>query len=134
MFEVSWLAVIVGAVISFAVGALWYSPKWFGQKWMDAQPHRKESDYTGAGPAMILQVMFTLSLSVLIALLASALMVEGFAQTQAVGCSAILVGFVISTMSYAAGLFAGSSKTMIHINVGYDIVKVCIIGLTLIVL
>jgi len=27
---VSWIAVIVGAVVSFALGALWFSPKMFG--------------------------------------------------------------------------------------------------------
>ena len=32
---VSWLAVIVGAVVSFLAGWLWYSPKLFGPKWAD---------------------------------------------------------------------------------------------------
>ncbi len=32
---VSWLAVIVGAVVSFLVGWLWYSPKLFGPKWAE---------------------------------------------------------------------------------------------------
>ena len=30
---VSWLAVIVGAVLSFLLGWQWYSPKLFGEKW-----------------------------------------------------------------------------------------------------
>jgi len=32
---VSWLGVIVGAVVSFLVGWLWYSPKLFGPKWAE---------------------------------------------------------------------------------------------------
>ncbi|HEX7171653.1 MAG TPA: DUF1761 domain-containing protein [Candidatus Limnocylindria bacterium] len=31
--ELNWLAVIVGAVIYFALGALWYSPVLFGRQW-----------------------------------------------------------------------------------------------------
>ena len=32
---VSWLAVIVGAVASFVLGWLWFSPKFFGPKWAE---------------------------------------------------------------------------------------------------
>lgn len=31
--ELNWLAVIVGALIYFALGALWYSPVLFGRQW-----------------------------------------------------------------------------------------------------
>jgi hypothetical protein len=31
--ELNWLAVIVGAVIYFALGALWYSPMFLGRRW-----------------------------------------------------------------------------------------------------
>ena len=31
--NINWLAVIIGAVASFALGWLWYSPKMFGTKW-----------------------------------------------------------------------------------------------------
>jgi Protein of unknown function (DUF1761) len=31
--ELNWLAVIVGAVIYFVLGALWYSPALFGRQW-----------------------------------------------------------------------------------------------------
>jgi len=31
--ELNWLAVIVGAVAYFALGALWYSPALFGRQW-----------------------------------------------------------------------------------------------------
>ena len=32
---VSWLGVVVGAVVAFFVGWLWYSPKLFGKKWAE---------------------------------------------------------------------------------------------------
>lgn len=33
--NVNWLAVIIGAVLSFLLGWLWYSPKLFGTKWAE---------------------------------------------------------------------------------------------------
>ena len=33
--NVNWLAVIVGFVLAFALGWLWYSPKLFGTKWAE---------------------------------------------------------------------------------------------------
>ncbi len=33
--NVNWLAVIIGFVLSFALGWLWYSPKLFGVKWAE---------------------------------------------------------------------------------------------------
>ena len=40
--DVSWLAVAVGAVVSFLVGWLWYSPKLFGPKWAEGVCRRAE--------------------------------------------------------------------------------------------
>lgn len=31
--QVNWLAVIVGALVYFALGALWYSPAFLGRRW-----------------------------------------------------------------------------------------------------
>jgi hypothetical protein len=33
--NVNWLAIIAGAVLSFLLGWLWYSPKLFGVKWAE---------------------------------------------------------------------------------------------------
>lgn len=33
--DVSWIGVIVGAVVAFLVGWLWFSPKLFGEKWAE---------------------------------------------------------------------------------------------------
>ncbi len=35
VLNVNWVAVIVGAVASFLLGWLWYSPKLFGVKWAE---------------------------------------------------------------------------------------------------
>jgi hypothetical protein len=33
--NVNWLAVAVGAVLAYALGYMWYSPKLFGKKWAE---------------------------------------------------------------------------------------------------
>ena len=33
--KVSWIAVVVGTIVSFLVGWAWYSPKLFGKKWAE---------------------------------------------------------------------------------------------------
>jgi len=33
--NVNWVAVVVGAVLAYALGYLWYSPKLFGKKWAE---------------------------------------------------------------------------------------------------
>ena len=35
VLNVNWVAVIVGAIVSFLLGWLWYSPKLFGVKWAE---------------------------------------------------------------------------------------------------
>ncbi len=35
ILNVNWVAVIVGAIVSFLLGWLWYSPKLFGVKWAE---------------------------------------------------------------------------------------------------
>lgn len=43
MIEVNYLAVLVAAVASMALGFLWYSPMLFGKRWMKLSGHSEES-------------------------------------------------------------------------------------------
>jgi len=60
---VSWLGVVVGAVVSFLVGWLWYSPKLFGPKWAEGVG----VDFGAAGEmpvgAMVTQIVGLLLMS-----------------------------------------------------------------------
>jgi hypothetical protein len=52
--DVNWLAVIVAALIYFALGALWYSPVFLGKPWMRATGIEMEDTEGGPGPAIYL--------------------------------------------------------------------------------
>ncbi len=67
--NVNWLAVIVGAVLSFALGWLWYSPKLFGTKWAEGVGAKMpEGGGSGTPPmqALIVQAIGTFLLSWLV--------------------------------------------------------------------
>jgi hypothetical protein len=54
----NWLAVIVGAVIYFVLGAVWFAPPVFGKPWMaaigfdESRPRPEMSPASYAGPAV----------------------------------------------------------------------------------
>jgi Protein of unknown function (DUF1761) len=50
--DLNWLAVIVGALIYFALGALWYSPVFLGKPWQRATGLEQADMEGGPGPAI----------------------------------------------------------------------------------
>lgn len=42
LVEVNYAAIIIAAVIYMVIGAIWYSPKFFGQVWMESMGYRPE--------------------------------------------------------------------------------------------
>jgi hypothetical protein len=69
--EVSWLAVIVGVVVSFLVGWLWYSPKLFGAKWAEGSGVSLDSADKMPAFAMLAQVAALILLATVIGLTAA---------------------------------------------------------------
>ena len=69
--SLNWLAVIVGAVLSFLAGWLWFSPKLFGEKW--AEGSRVELGKADEMPklAMAAQAIALLLISTLIGMTAA---------------------------------------------------------------
>lgn len=50
LVEVNYAAIIIAAVIYIAIGAVWYSPKFFGGVWMENMGYRPE-ELTSQGKA-----------------------------------------------------------------------------------
>ncbi len=129
------VTVVAGAVASFAIGAVWYSPKLFANAWMESQPHRKKEDYTGAGKAMALQSLATLALSALVNFSVRAVeTMDGALEPTAVAVTVIFLSIVLGLMRYAGGLFSGNQTKQIHIDAGYIVVMIVVMGITNLVL
>ena len=106
---VNWLAVGVGTVIAFMLGAAWYSPKMFGTKWAEGVGLKLESGATPPMAAMLTQLVATFSLAWVIGVLA---------VSHAL-FTAILVVLTLVAMIAANGMFAGKSNYAIATECGF---------------
>jgi hypothetical protein len=55
----NWWSVLVAAIVGYALGALWYSPVLFGNKWMKLEGHKEEDLKDGWMKAMIVTFITT---------------------------------------------------------------------------
>lgn len=133
--EVNYLAVIVGAVLSMVVGAIWYGPL-FGNKWMEiigvnpsSQKARKEMQES-AGPLYAVQFVLTLlQVLVLAYLIADTTKVGGLERAIW-----IWAAFVIPTLAGAVMWTNDSGKlkwARFLIQGGYQLVIFIVFGLLL---
>lgn len=115
ILDVNWLAVCVGAVLSYALGAVWYSEKLFAKKW-------REGIGTPAVPnasmtlAMLTQAGGTFLLAWVI----------GITETTNSLPFAILIVFTIAGLIKANGFFAGKTKYAISVEVMFVLVMAAI--------
>lgn len=106
---VSWLAVIVGGVVSFILGAFWYSPMLFGKKW--AAGHGIEMGTAGDMPksAMITQALGLLLLSWFV----------GVTAVDSKLLTFILAVVAVGVLNASGTLFAKKPASVAWIDFGY---------------
>ena len=107
--NVDWLAVIVGAIASFLLGWLWYSPKLFGTKWAEGVGLKLESAAVMPVAAMVTQLIATVLLS----------WVVGVTAAHNALLPLILIVITIVTLIVANGLFAKKSCYAIAVEAGF---------------
>ena len=114
--NVNWLAVIVGAIVSFLLGWLWYSPKLFGEKW--AEEAKVEFVEDGKMPIspLITQLIATFCLSWVVGVTAAA----GTLSTM------ILIAVTVVLLMVAGGMFSQKSRYTIATEAGFVVVMVVI--------
>lgn len=132
-FDINFLAVLVAAVVSFAIGHLWYSPVLFGKQWMAEMgktPEEMERSMKD-GMGRILGLGFAVSfvtayaLAVLISLATISAPADGIKLAFVVW-----FGFV-ATLHYQGILYGEKSKHLFLIQAGYDLVALLAMGLIL---
>lgn len=114
--DISWIAVIVGAILSFLAGWLWYSPKLFGPRWAEGVGVKMgtASDMPVAAMAAQLIGLFLMSWFVGAAAAANALSI------------AILGTLAFTVLAYSGGLFTQKSAYARAVEAGYWIVALVI--------
>ncbi len=113
---VSWLAVVVGAVVSFLVGWLWYSPKLFGPKWAEGVGVKMGTASEMPVAAMVAQIVGLLLMSWFVGVTA----VSNALMTVILGTVAFTV------LAYSGGLFTKKSTYARNTEAGYWLVSLVI--------
>jgi Protein of unknown function (DUF1761) len=107
--NVNWLAVGVGTIISFIVGALWFSPKVFGTKWLEGVGVKIEPNASMPMAAMIVQFIGTFLLA----------WVVGVTAVSEALFTIILIAITIMALVIANGLFIKKSNYAITVEAGF---------------
>ena len=106
--NVNWLAVVVGAVLAFALGWFWYSKMAFGPKW--AAAHGVDvNDPAMPVEAMVAQAAGTFLLAWVVGVTAAGEALMTF----------ILIILAIAVLVYAGNLFARKGGEVALIDAGY---------------
>lgn len=114
--NVSWIAVIVGAVVSFLVGWLWYSPKLFGPKWAAGLGLEMGTANDMPFGAMLAQIIGLLLMSWFVGVTAASNLLA----------TVILGTIAFTVLSYSGGMFAKQNTYVRNVNAGYWIVSLII--------
>ena len=109
--NVNWLAVVVGFVLSFLLGWLWYSPKLFGAKW--AEGIGVELGKAGDMPviAMVMQAIGTFMLSWLV----------GITAANDALLTIVLIVLTYAVFQISAGHYAKKSQYAIMTEAGFTV-------------
>ncbi|MEW7009235.1 DUF1761 domain-containing protein [Lentilitoribacter sp. EG35] len=114
--DVSWTAVVVGAIASFLLGWLWYSPLLFGRKWAEGLGLELGTANDMPAGAMIAQIIGLLLMSWFVAVTA---------VSEAL-LTVILATLAFTALAYSGGMFAKQNTYVRNVNAGYWIISLII--------
>ncbi|MEK6926344.1 MAG: DUF1761 domain-containing protein [Nanoarchaeota archaeon] len=133
-FDLNWLAVIVVAVVNFFIGFLWYGPI-FGKTWMKAMKFTSK-DIEASKKKGMAGMMFISFITSLITTFVLAVLLKSTGTIDIV--SGILWGvfvwlgfFLVTTVSGI--LWESKSSKLFFLNASYDLVRVVIMAVILVV-
>lgn len=113
---VSWLAVIAGALISFLLGWIWYSPKLFGTKWAEGSGVKMNTADNMPVAAMVTQG---------IGLLLMSWFVGVTAKNNAL-FTVILATIAFTVLAFSGSTFSGKSSYARLVDAGYWIASLVV--------
>ncbi len=122
---VSWLAIIVAAIVKFIIGSVWYTVL-FGRQYRELQGVPEGASQSGLGVAMLVQIIGDLIMAYILARFIEHYGVGGIGGGILIGFMAWL-GFVATIM--AGTIFYEKKPPMLaYINAGYQLVGIVLMG------
>ena len=136
MHSVNWLAILVAAISTMAVGFLWYSPLLFAKPWMREMgydPNDKakiQEMQKSAGPAYAGSLVASLLSAFTLALIFHGLGANDL-HVGLIASFHVWLGFV-ATVQLTGALFMKQSMKLLAINTGYQLVCYLVMGAILV--
>ena len=134
---INYLAVLVSAIIMFALGGLWYSPALFAKRWVALQGKTEEQMRAEAAAANMPLLYSIAFICAFIQAWVMAMVIGHMSQVAEMGVAHAVIfsvllwlGFAGST-SYASAIFSGQPKALWAINSFYNLVSFIIAGIIL---
>jgi Protein of unknown function (DUF1761) len=107
--NVNWLAVIVGAVLSFVVGYFWYSPTLFGTKWAEGSRVAMNTADKMPVEAMVMQGVGLLLMSWFV----------GVTAGNNALATVILATLAFTVLGFSGNAFSGKNTYAKLVDAGY---------------
>ncbi|OUS07203.1 hypothetical protein A9Q96_07835 [Rhodobacterales bacterium 52_120_T64] len=114
--DINWLATIVGFVLAFGLGMIWFSPKMFGTKWAEGVGLDPEGPKKPPAAAMTAQTVGTFLLAWTV----------GVTAANDALLTIILFTLTMVVLAGASGFFTGKSAYARHTEGGYMLAMVVI--------
>ena len=126
---VSYIPILVAAVVSFVIGMLWYSPALFGKSWMKLAGVKMQGKPKGIGGIMFTAFIANLVMAYVFVYFLNIL---SYADTV----TGVIFGFFLwagffATTLLGSVLWEGKPFNLYLINAGYQLVNLVVMGAVL---
>ncbi|MEN9621446.1 MAG: hypothetical protein RL499_1639 [Actinomycetota bacterium] len=135
LIELNWLAILIGFLVAFAAGALWFGPKTFFPVWWKAMG-RSEEEAPGGGNMGLVFGLTAVGALVQVIAVASVIHFVDLAAGPVGPLGGALTGLLLGIGFAAASslshrLFAGQGLKVWIIEVGSDVLNYTLVGLVI---
>lgn len=124
--------VVAATAFAMVLGALWYSPVLFYKQWAKLVGKKASDMQKGAGQMYVLTALLWLLTAYIMAHAVAYVAADTWLEGAVTGFWA-WAGFVLTT-NLIHGLFQGTAKKLMAINVGYSLVALVGMGTILVLL
>jgi hypothetical protein len=119
---INYLAVVVAAVYSMALGFIWYSNALFGKEWAKMVGLSEADQKKGATMAIAFSALGALVLAYVMATFLDFATAETVSEALQVGFW-VWLGFVVTTMGMNH-MFEQRRKKLLAMNIGYQLINI----------
>lgn len=131
--EVNYMAVVLAMASTMVIGSIWYTPKVFGNKWMQwAKLDKKQMEKNGLWPILITVVASLVTAYVLahVAYLSNQFFQNSFLQDSLTTAFWVWLGFTAARI-ITHDAFEGRRKKLTLLTISHELVTFMVMGLVI---